>query len=299
MAVNEFTNAFVKTFETNLIELAQQKTSKLRRTVTEKSPGPTEKHSFRTTDARGAMTERTNIGTVAGKRPATPYADTSFNDRACFSKHYGTADSFSKAEVLRSCCDPQSAITRAFAGQVGRTFDDVIIAALFANAPDSAGNANNHPAASQLGGAAIAPSFSLVKQAKEVILENDVDPDEEFFFVVSPNFVMTLLDDAKATSYDYANAKALMAGNIVQGWMGFTWIVTNRLTKAFVGPPAQIYGAAYSRDAVGLLVLQDVHAEIGKDPGQWFDTTVQVEIDIGAVRIQDKKCFRIHYLEGN
>lgn len=299
MAVNEFTNAFVRTFESNVTHLAQQKYSKLRRTVTEKNPGPTEKHSFRVVDARGAMTERVNIGTNAGKRPATPYADTVYNDRACFTKHYGTADSFSKAEVLRSGVDPQSAMTRAFAGQVGRTFDDVIIAALFANAPDSAGNANNHPAASQLGGAAIAPSFTLVKSVKEAILENDVDPDEEFFFVVSPNFVMTLLDDAKATSYDYANAKALMAGNIVQGWMGFTWIVTNRLTKAVVGPPAQIYGAAYSKDAIGLLVLQDASMKIGEDPGQYFDTTVLVEADLGAVRIQDKKCFRVHYLEGN
>jgi hypothetical protein len=299
MAVNEYTNTMVKTFEQNVTHLVQQGTSKLRRTVTEKNPGPTEKHSFRIVDPRGAMTERTNIGTVAGKRPATPYADTVYNDRACFNKHYGTADSFSKAEVLRSIVDPQSAMTQAMAKQIGRQFDDVIIAALFANAPDSAGNANAHPAASQLGGAAIPPSFDLVKSVKEVILENDVDPDETFYFVVSPNFVTTLLSDVKVSSFDYASGKALMSAGIVEGWMGFTWIISNRLTKAVVGPPAQIYGAAYSKDAIGLLTLQDVAIKIGEDPGQYFDTTVLAEIDIGAVRIQDKKCFRVHYLEGN
>ena len=299
MAVNELSNHFVKTFEANVIHLVQQKTSKLRRTVTEKNPGPTEKHSFRTVSARGAMTKRTNVGANAGKRTATPFADTVYNDRACFTDEYGTADSFSAAEVRRQIDDPQSKLTTAMAAQIGRQFDDVIIAALFANAPDSAGNANAHPAANQLGGAAEAPSFDLVRAVREAVLEKDVDPEEEVFFVVSPNFVTELLSDAKATSFDYANGKALMSGGIVSGWMGFTWITSNRLTKAVAGPPAQVYGAAYTRDAMGLLVLKELEANIDKDPGTWFDTIVQVSCDIGATRIQDEKVFRVHYLETN
>jgi hypothetical protein len=182
---------------------------------------------------------------------------------------------------------------------VGRTFDDVIIAALFAAANDSAGNANAHPAASQLGSAVTAPSFDLVRLVREVVGEKEVDPDEEVFFAISPNFVSALLNDAKATSFDYANAKALMNGAVVQGWMGFTWIVTNRLTKPVVGPPAQVYAAAYTRDAMGLLLLSDATTDVGKDPGTWFDTVVQTSVDIGAVRIQDEKVLRVHFLETN
>lgn len=299
MAVNELQNHFIKTFEANVIHLVQQKTSKLRRTVTEKRPGPTEKHSFRVVDARGAMTTRANIGANAGKRTNTPYADTVYNDRVVGTARKGTADSFSRGEIQRLLEDPQSIMTTAMAAQVGREFDDVIIAALFANALDNLGTVNAHPAAMQIGGAAIAPSFALVRQAREVMLEKEVDPSEEVFFVVSPNFVATLLDDPKATSFDYANAKALMAGELVQGWMGFTWITSNRLTKPVAGPPAQVYCAAYTKDAIGLLVLEDLHAEVGKDAGQWFDTTVMVECDIGAVRIQDSKVLRIHILETN
>ncbi len=299
MAVNEIGNHYIRTFESNVIHLVQQKYSKLRRTVTEKSPGPTEKHSFRVVDARGAMTDRANVGANAGKRPATPYADTVYNDRVVGSTRKGTADSFSRADVVRMIEDPQSVMTTAMAAQVGRSFDDVIIAALFGNALDSLGTVNAHPAANQLGGAAVAPSFALVRSVREAVLERDIDPEEEVFFACSPNFVATLLDDPKATSYDYANAKALMSGGLVQGWMGFSWITTNRLTKALVGPPAQIYGAAYTKDAMGLLVLDDVKVDIGEDPGAWFDTTVQVSCDIGAVRIQDNKVFRVHYLETN
>lgn len=299
MAVNEIQNHFIRTFESNVIHLVQQKTSKLRRTVTERSPGPTEKHSFRVVDARGAMTDRANVGANAGKRTATPYSDTVYNDRVCGSTRKGTADSFSRAEAARMLTDPQSVLTTAMAAQVGRTFDDVIIAALFANALDTAGNVNAHPAANQLGGAAQAPNFALVRSVREVVGERNIDPEEEVFFLVSPNFVSALLDDPKATSFDYANAKALMAGQLVNGWMGFSWIPTNRLTKPVLGPPDQVYGAAYTKDAIGLLLLEDIHAEVGKDPGAWFDTTVQVECDLGAVRIQDNKVFRVHYLETN
>lgn len=299
MAVNEIQNHFVKTFESNVIHLVQQKTSKLRRTVTEKNPGPTEKHSFRVVSARGAMTDRANVGAAAGKRTATPYSDTVFNDRVCGTTRKGTADSFSRAEVMRMIEDPQSVMTTAMAAQVGRTFDDVIIAALFANALDNIGTVNAHPAANQLGGAAVAPSFDLVRGVRERIGESEIDESEECFFVVTPNFISALLNDAKATSFDYANAKALMSGTVVQGWMGFTWIPHNRLYKPVVGPPAQVHAAAYTKDAMGLLVLDDIHAEIDKDPGAWFDTTVMVECDIGAVRIQDDKVFRIHYLETN
>jgi hypothetical protein len=299
MAVNEISNHFVRTFESNVIHLVQQSTSKLRRTVTEKSPGPTEKHAFRVVGKGGALTARAGVGTIAGKRTPTSFEDTIYNDRVAISQPYAKADSYSQAEVLRMITDPESVMVKKHAAMVGRTFDDVIVTALFGNAPDGTGAANAHPVANQLGGAAIAPSFALVKSVREAALEKDIDPDEEMFFVVSPNFAMTLLDDPKATSYDYANAKALMSGSVVQGWMGFTWMVSNRLTKALVGPPAQIYAAAYTKDAMGLLMLQDIHTDVDKDPGTWFDTVVQTSIDIGAVRIQDDKVFRVHYLESN
>jgi hypothetical protein len=207
MAANDIANHFIKTFESNVIHLVQQGKSKLRQTVTEKSPGASEKHAFRVVGKGGALTARANVGLVAGKRPVTSFEDTVYNDRVATPQPYAKADSYSQAEVLRMITDPESVLAKKHAAMVGRTFDDVIITALFGNAPDSAGGANAHPAANQLGGAAIAPSFALVKSVREAALEKEIDPDEEMFFVVSPNFAMALLDDAKATSFDYANPR--------------------------------------------------------------------------------------------
>lgn len=297
MAVNEIMNHYVKTFEANAIHLVQQKYSKFRSKVTEKSPGATEKHSFRVVDARGAMSDRSNVGANAGKRPATNYSDTVFNDRVCLSTPKNTADSFSKPDMKRMLEDPQSEIYKAMVPQVGRTFDDVINTAFFASALDSAGNSTAFGATGTtptVGGAANAFDLQDVVDLLQAFNSDDVDPDEEKFFAVSPAAISKLLVEPKATSVDYVNAKALMGGMVVQGWMGFTWIMSNRLT---IPATTQRYLPAWTRDSMGLLVLSDINVEIGKDPSKQFDTTVQIDIDIGAVRIQEKKVKRVHILE--
>lgn len=297
MAVNEIMNHFVKTFESNAIHLVQQRYSKFRSRVTEKSPGATDKHSFRVVDARGAMTDRANVGANAGKRPATNYADTVYNDRVVVSTPKNTADSFSRPDMKRMLEDPQSEIYKAMVPQVGRTYDDVINTAFFAAAQDTAGNNTAFGATGTtptVGGAAIAFSLSLVADLLEAYNTDEVDPDEEKFLAISPAAVTAMLLEPKATSVDYVNARALMSGRIIDGYMGFTWIMSNRLTHPVAG---QTYCPSWTRDSMGLLVLQDIVTDIGQDPSKQFDTTVQLSIDIGAVRIQEKKVKRIHFLE--
>jgi hypothetical protein len=297
MAVHEISDLYIKTFTDNVIMLAQQKKSRLRDTVTVKS-GIGEQLRFQTVAARAAMTKRTAQGTNAGKRPATAYVDTVWGNRVVIPSPYTAADSYEWEDVARMIGDPQSILTTSLAAQLGRTYDDVIIAAMFAASLDDLGNSHAHLAAQQLGGATTAPSFDLVNAAREVLDETDVDPDEEKFMVVSPNFISALLGDSKATSFDFNNGKALASGQVVQGWMGFTWKVTNRLTTPG-GTPKQIYGAAYTKDAIGLGINVEGKVDIGKDPGQSFSTTVQIAADFGAVRIQDARILRLHYLETN
>jgi hypothetical protein len=294
MAVNEVMNHFVKTFEANAIHLVQQKFSKFRSRVMEKNPGPTEKHAFRVVGARGDMVARVGtVGANAGKRTATVFTDTVFNDRVAVAQTYSTADSFSKPDVRRMLEDPQSEIYKAMVPQVGRMFDDIINTAFFASANDSAGNANAW-GGTTIGGAAEAFDIADVIALLEAFNADDVDPDEEKFLSISPDGVSKLLAEPKATSVDYVNARALMSGTVVPGWLGFTWIMSNRLT---IPATTQRYYPAWTRDSMGLLVLSDLEFEMGKDPSLSFDTIMQLSVDIGAVRIQDKKVKRIHVLE--
>jgi len=294
MAANELMNHFVKTFESNAIHLVQQRYSKFRSKVTEKSPGPTEKHAFRVVDARGLMVARVGaVGANANKNTPTVYTNTVYNDRVVSSVPYVTADSFSKPDMRRMLEDPQSEIYKAMVPQVGRMYDDVINTAFFAAALDSAGNSNAW-AGTTIGGAAEAFDITDVINLLEAFNADEIDPDEEKFISISPDGVSKLLVEPKATSVDYVNARALMSGQVVPGWLGFTWILSNRLT---IPATTQRYYPAWTRDSMGLLVLGDLGFNSAMDPGQSFDTTVQLDIDIGAVRIQDKKVKRIHVLE--
>lgn len=296
-ATDELLQHFVSTFEANAIHLVQQKLSKFRNKVTEKSPGATQRHSFRTVAARGAMTDRTNLGLVAGKRPTTAWSDTVFHERVVTSTPKTTADSFSKPDMRRLLEDPQSEIYRAMVPQVARTFDDVINAAFHAAALDTAGNSTAFGASGTtptIGAAGNVFKLQDVADLLEAFNTDEVDPDEEKFLAIPPAAVTAILMEEKATSVDYVNAKALMSGTVVAGWMGFSWVMSNRLTHPVAG---DTYCPAWTRDAMGLLVLGDINTNIGKDPGLQFDTTIQLDIDIGAVRIQDEKVKRIYITE--
>jgi hypothetical protein len=177
--------------------------------------------------------------------------------------------------------------------QVGRMYDDIINTAFFASANDSAGNANAW-GGTTIGGAAEAFSIEEPIALLEAFNTDEVDPDEEKFLSISPDGVSKLLGEPKATSVDYVNARALMSGQVVPGWLGFTWIMSNRLT---IPATTQRYYPAWTRDSMGLLVIADLEFEMGKDPGTSFDTIMQLSIDTGAVRVQDKKVKRIHVLE--
>jgi hypothetical protein len=287
---------YERQFGANVAHLAQQRTSKLRGTVTEQS-GQANSHVFKIMSAAGAMTAKTApAGTNTNKRTATPYADQVFNNRVATSLPYGIADSLEWDDVVRMANDPASALTAAFAAAVGRRIDDTIIAAATGAALDDEATSNSHPAGSQIGGASTAFSFDLVRETRELVLSKDIDPDEMLTFVVSPDAVSKLLDEQTATSFDYVNAKALMSGGIVNGWMGFNWIVSNRLTDA--SPTSeQRYGLAYTKRAIGLFFAKQPFARIAEDPGVSFATTVYAGVDVGAVRVLDTECFRVHYLQ--
>jgi hypothetical protein len=298
MAVNEMNTQYVKTYESNLIHLVEQKASKLRGTVMVRGMESSD-HQFNVVDTHDTLNSPV-YGTNAAKWVDTVITDTVFNNRVVTPVPVYTADTFKRFDASRTLIDPQSALIKGQASRLGRKIDKIIIAAATGTATDSLGTGSlTLPATQQIGGAAIAPSFTLVQQTRETILESEIADDEEVFFVVTPNFVAALMTDAKATSVDYANGRMLMSGTIVQGWMGFTWIVSNLLTTAGGAGPYQKYALAYTADAIGMKINQDIQTKVAEVPQKQFDTLVYSSLDCGAVRVQDKKVFRIHYLETN
>ena len=301
MAVNEMSQAYIRTFESNLIHLVQQKMSKLRGTVTVRGTDSAD-HQFQVMSAQAAADIKSGtVGTNLTDGATWTAMDTilgahQFNNRVATPSPLYVANAFRQSDISRMLIDPKAALLHNQAMALGRKIDNIIYNAAIGAALDSLGTSTNLTGVQLVGGAAIAPAFALVTNLKENMLENDIDPSEESFLVVSPNFVVNLLNDAKATSIDYINGKALMEGGIVQGWMGFTWICMNGLT---VPAGLQRYGVAYTRDSIGLKINADISTTVDRVPQKQNATLVQSSMDLGAVRIQDAKVFRVHYLETN
>lgn len=305
MAVNDISQAYIRTYESNLIHLVQQKASKLRDTVTIRGTDSAD-HQFQVMSKQADGDIKTSpVGTNLTDGATWTAMDTILgshaqNNRVATPVPVYAANAFRKSDLSRTLIDPQSALLRNQAMLLGRKIDNIIHTAALGTAADSLGTAGlTLPVAQQLGSATDVPAFALVTEIKEAMLEGEVDSDEECFLVVSPNFVVNLLNDAKATSADYVTGRALMAGGIVQGWMGFTWKCINGLVSPGGAGPFQRYALAYTRDAIAVKINSDISSTVDRIPQKQNSILVQSSMDLGAVRVQDEKVFRVHYLETN
>lgn len=273
--------AFVKTYESNVRHLAQQSEAKLRSWVQEKSPGATEEHSF----------ER--VGTVSmsvksSRRAATPEVDTPWSNRVAIPATYDVGDTMEKEDKLKTLIEPNSNIAIVQANAARRQIDDLIIDAVDANAPDNDGVANNFPAGQDVGDYTTEISFDAVTQVLAKFATNEL-MDEPKVAVIGPNQARKLMHDPKATNFDYVQAKVLSETGFLKSWMGFSWIVSNRLNSPGGNQLTTLF---FTRRAMGLLVLEDITTEIGKDPSKSFMWRIYTRLTMGAVRVEDEQIVR-------
>lgn len=274
-----------KTYEDNVRFLAQQKYSKLRSWVNDR-PTNTAKHSFRVVQPRNVAMNAKPAG-----RQDTVYTATVFANRVAIPAVRDTADSYEWDDVVRMSTDPNSVLTLQQAAQCGREIDDMILAAMFANALDEDGAANAFPVAQQIGGVAQAFNVALVRSVNKLFKKNEIF-DEEKLWVISPEIEEKILAMPEAVNGDFVTTRKVETGDVTTArWMGFTWLVLNRL----VSPAGtQRYLPVLTRSALGMSTNKDIHTKIGEEPGKRFSTTVYTAFDAGVVRVQDEQIFRVH-----
>ena len=278
--------AYIKTFEQNVIHLAQQSVSRLRNFVTEKN-------QTSSSNSWGRIASE-DMASKASARTATPEADTEWSNRIATVATYHIGDTTEPEDSVQMAMDPNSALVRTFAAAANRQIDDLIIAAASAVALDEAGATPALPSASKIGDATTEFTFDLVTQVVENFLEQEVGPEIPKCFVVSPNCVRKMMNWTEFTSADFTNVKVLATSGFLPNWMGFTWIVSNRLA---VPAGLQRKCLAFSKQALGLLVAKDTWTEIAKDPSKSFLTRFYAALTMGCVRVQDEHITEVHILE--
>ena len=110
--------------------------------------------------------------------------------------------------------------------------------------------------------------------------------------VVTAKQLQNMLGVEQITSADYANVKALVQGDI-DTFLGFNFIRTERL----VTDGTNRLALAFTQNAIGLALGQDITTKISERADKNYATQVFLSMSIGATRVEDEKVVEIACVE--
>lgn len=277
-------NAFVETFMGNVRHLAQQGVTRLRPYVMAEYR-QSEAHNFDRVSATAA-TQKTS------RNVDTPDDNTAWSRRKTIPVVYHTGDSTEQEDITQLLVDPNSTYAKAQAMAMRRAHDDEIISAAIGDSRDGDGNAVTFPAAQEIDGSTSMITFDNVTEVTEKFMLNDIDPDEPKVFVISPEQARKLLQLTEATSGDYNAVRPLTSMGYIESWMGYTWIVSTRLTSP-TGDGSDVDCFAMTRRAIGMQINRDITTEVDKDPGKSFKWVIYTCSQFGAIRVEDEHLVKL------
>jgi hypothetical protein len=290
-------DVYVETFSNNVIHLAQQKTSKLSAYVMHKFK-QSEAHNFELLDASVARVKTAaRMVSPAGGDGSGAVGSTDGLDwtrRKTLIQTIDTGEIVERNDISQTLIDPKSNITQNLVKNMYRKMDDILISACNDPSRDGAGGAIALPASQQIGGAAEIISLDTLFEVQEILAAADVDPDERKCLVIGPTQQRVLMGILQVTSADYQEKKALATGYL-PNFMGFDIIVSTRLGQTTT-PPAggEIYCLAFTDKAIGLHTARNMSATAAERADMSFSWQCYVDMDLGAIRVEDAHFVQIH-----
>ena len=288
------TTHFVQQYTTNVQLLLQQKGSKLRNAVTVGSY---------TGKAAKAVEQ---VGPVTAQKRTirhgdTPLISTPADARWVFPTDYEWADLIDDQDKLRMLIDPQSSYALNGAYALGRAMDDEIISAFFGDAKtgENGSTTTQFPSGQQVlatvgSTGATGLNIAKLREAKKILMENDVDIDNDpLFCIISAEQHDDLLNEAQAISLDYNTRPVLVDGKIT-AFMGFNFIHTERLP---VDSSTYRRVAAFAKSGMHLGMWNDINTMISERADKGYATQVYVKGTFGATRTEEKKVVEIKCAE--
>ena len=109
---------------------------------------------------------------------------------------------------------------------------------------------------------------------------------------VSPDQIEALLGTTQVTRSDFNTVKALASGQ-VDSFMGFRFIVSNRLAKT--GDIRTCF--AWAEDGIKLAIGKDVMAKIDERADKSYSTQVYYCMTMGVTRMEEAKVIQVECSE--
>lgn len=303
----QVTEAFVQQYKSNIFHLSQQKGSRLRGLVrTEMQKG---KRQFFERLGQTAAVVKTS------RHMDTPQIDSAHSRRAVSLEDYIWADLIDDEDKIRMLLDPASPYSQAAMWALGRSMDDVILAAMRGNA--YSGEAGTTTVALPVSRKILAAAdgtpgtptnlnVATLRQAKYKFDVADIDPSIPRYFALDAFQLMNLLKNTEITSSDYNVVKALVQGQI-DTFLGFKFVQIQRLAAvdatydtssgALDSGAGSLTAAtrclAWAGDGVVLAIGNDMEAKIDKRPDKSYATQVFARMSLGATRLEEEKVLEV------
>ena len=282
----QITTAFVNQFSSNVQMLSQQMGSIFRNTVDSESV--TGEKAFFDQVGSAAAVKRTS------RHGDTPTMDTPHSRRMVTMDSWEWADLIDDADKVRMLIDPTSSYAKAAAAAMGRAMDDEIIAAATGTAltGKTGSTSTSLPSANQIAHGSADLTIAKLLAAKKQLDINEVDPSIPRYMAVSPDQIEALLGTTQVTSSDFNTVKALASGQ-VDSFMGFRFIVSNRLAKT--GDIRTCF--AWAEDGIKLAIGKDVMAKIDERADKSYSTQVYYCMTMGVTRMEEAKVIQVECSE--
>ena len=284
----EVNKAFVNKYRSNFIHLAQQKGSRLRNFVRVNEGVVGKADHF---DRLGS----TNAQKMTSRHSDTPLISTPHSRRKVVMEDYNWADLVDKADQIKMLSDPGSEYMTAGVWAMGRTMDDLILAAMTGNATSvsSADAASDValPAAQKVAHGSAGMTLAKLRSARKILREADIDPDEELYLAISADKMEDLFAESGTPiiSSDYNDTKPMVEGTIGK-FFGFNFIHTERLNDDSSGNQQVM---AWAKSGMGLSIGQNIETKISERPDKNYSVQCYAQMSLGCVRVQDNHVVEI------
>lgn len=288
----DVTVGYSKHFGENVMMLAQQQGSRLRKAVDVETGLVGEEAFF------------DQVGETEGQEVTVRYGDSPNNevneDRrriAPFDWDWGKL--FDSIDKIRRLSDPTSEYVRAAAYSFGRKIDSTIIAALGGTAyTGKAGTtAVALPSTQKVAVNYTGSNAGLVLEkliaTRGIFGKNDIDVDDpanKLYMVISQQQLNDMLKEEELTSADYTNVKALVNGDI-NTFMGFEFIRTELLDLNASTDVRTCF--AFCKSGLKLGIWKDIMSRITERADKKFMWYAYMRMAIGATRMEEKKVVEI------
>ena len=280
--------ALVKQFNANVEILSQQKGSRLRNAVLLKT-GVVGEDTYMDQIGKTDAVDRTT------RHADTPIVDTEWQRRKISMIDSDWGDLIDKADQLKMLADPTSQYVLNASYALGRRFDYRIINKAFATAYVGKEGASTitFPAANVVAVGASGLTLNKLLAAKEILDDNDVDPEEERYITVCSKQIQDMLKINEFISADFNTVKALVAGARTPfAFMGFTFIPIST-TLVLTDSSAYRRLICWAKNGLGLAIGKDITTKVDVRIDKNYSTQVYATISSGSSRIDEDKVVEI------